>query len=142
MYLTGRDPAAVRRDQRSCVELCWLGGIWGSTAYCAQCQKGPPVPQCQRPLASEASVLFLCHAAIISVHETFPDAELEETLFLIDSFLLPASLPAQREALLGMPGCVPGLHPANRGWDGHRVPGFPLTPAPGDGGPGPFPHCP
>lgn len=41
MYLTGMDPAAVRRDQRSCVELCWLGGIWGSAAYCAQCQKGP-----------------------------------------------------------------------------------------------------
>lgn len=46
------------------------------------------------------------------------------------------------EVLLGMPGCVPGLHPVNRGWDRCRVPGSLLSPTPGKGGPGPLPHHP
>lgn len=50
---------------------------------------------------SPALALFLGHVAIISLHETFPANEPEETLFITGSFLLTGSLPAQLGSAAG-----------------------------------------
>lgn len=57
----------------------------------AESQCPPAMPE--TPLhCFPAPGLFLGCVAIASLHETFPAAELEETLFLVVSFLLPAHL--------------------------------------------------
>lgn len=111
MYLTGRDPAAARRDfparrrgtdQCGCAEECWLWGLlgfgssWQSVpkgCLCAAETQCPPA-MAETPLrCSPAPVLFLGCAVIISLHETCPATELEETLFLVGSFFAPCESP-------------------------------------------------
>lgn len=123
------------------------GGTWGSGPYGDGSQKGLSTQQspsahqqCQRPLSTAFQPLGSSWAVRQSLLST------KHSLLLswrrLCSLLAAFCSLHIWGALPGMPGCAPGLHPANRGWDGCKVTGSPLSPAPEEVVQDPFPTAP